>query len=149
MLSFPIQDPAQNVGSSNCITQLEFAGPEGLDLEITCTMPSIEVGTVGGGTILPAQAACLDLLGVRGSCNEDPGRNAKQLAKVICGSVLAAELSILSALAAGHLVRSHMKHNRSTISVNATTNGGTTTPPGSPERHFPRIGNNCKSQCRQ
>ncbi len=28
---------------------------EGADLRMTCTMPSIEVGTVGGGTNLPAQ----------------------------------------------------------------------------------------------
>ena len=27
----------------------------------SCTMPSIEVGTVGGGTNLPAQAACLEV----------------------------------------------------------------------------------------
>ena len=31
-------------------------------------------------------------------------------------SVLAGELSLMSALAAGHLVRSHLKHNRSTAS---------------------------------
>ena len=30
------------------------------------------------------------------------------------GAVLAGELSLMSALAAGHLVRSHMKHNRKT-----------------------------------
>jgi hydroxymethylglutaryl-CoA reductase (NADPH) len=83
-------------------------------------MPSIECGTIGGGTILPAQAACLELLGVRGSCLTDPGRNARQLARIVCAAVLAAELSILSALAAGHLVRSHMKHNRSSLSVNAS-----------------------------
>lgn len=83
-------------------------------------MPSIEVGTIGGGTILPAQSACLELLGVRGSCNVEPGRNSRQLARIVCAAVLAAELSVLSALAAGHLVRSHMKHNRSTLSVNAS-----------------------------
>jgi hydroxymethylglutaryl-CoA reductase len=30
-------------------------------------MPSIEVGTVGGGTHLPAQAGCLEICGVRGA----------------------------------------------------------------------------------
>jgi hydroxymethylglutaryl-CoA reductase (NADPH) len=40
------------------------------------------------------------------------------LANIICGTVLAAELSLMSALAAGHLVRSHMKHNRSNININ-------------------------------
>ncbi|KAF0038878.1 hypothetical protein F2P81_009362 [Scophthalmus maximus] len=37
------QDPAQTVGSSNCITQMEPAGPDGEDLYISCTMPSIEL----------------------------------------------------------------------------------------------------------
>ena len=34
------------------------------------------------------------------------------LARVVAATVLAGELSLMSALAAGHLVRSHMKHNR-------------------------------------
>lgn len=75
-------------------------------------MPSIEVGTIGGGTILEPQAAMLDLLGVRGSDNEVPGRNAQKLACVVAAGVLAGELSLLSSLAAGSLVQSHMVHNR-------------------------------------
>lgn len=105
------QDPAQNVESSNCITLLEEESITG-DLYITCTMPSIEVGTVGGGTNLPAQQNCLQLIGVNGPNREFPGENARGLAKVICASVMAGELSLLSALAAGHLVSSHMKYNR-------------------------------------
>ena len=62
-------------------------------------MPSIEVGTVGGGTNLPAQAACLEMLGVRGPHREEPGRNAQTLARIICASVMAGELSLCSALA--------------------------------------------------
>ncbi|KAK9686192.1 protein of unknown function (DUF4806) [Popillia japonica] len=83
------QDPAQNVVSSNCITLVEPWGPKGEDLYISCTMPSLEVGTVGGGTILSAQGACLDMLGIKG------------------------ELSLLAALSAGHVVKSHLKLNRS------------------------------------
>lgn len=56
-----VQDPAQTVGSSNCITQMEAAGPDGDDLYISCTMPSVELGTVGGGTNLPPQQACLQV----------------------------------------------------------------------------------------
>jgi len=107
------QDAAQNVGSSNCITLMEPWGRDGEDLYITCTMPSIEVGTVGGGTVLPAQSACLEMLGVKGPHPTNPGENASQLARIICGAVLAGELSLMSALAAGHLVRSHLRHNRS------------------------------------
>lgn len=47
------------VGSSNCITLIEKGGPLNNDLYISCTMPSLEVGTVGGGTFLPAQSSCL------------------------------------------------------------------------------------------
>ena len=80
-------------------------------------MPSIEVGTVGGGTILAAQSSCLQMLGVKGSDPESPGRHAQQLAKIVCATVLAGELSLMSALAAGHLVRSHLRHNRSTAQL--------------------------------
>eukprot|EP00092_Neocalanus_flemingeri_P084618 GFUD01106339.1.p1 GENE.GFUD01106339.1~~GFUD01106339.1.p1 ORF type:complete len:980 (+),score=297.62 GFUD01106339.1:77-3016(+) len=107
------QDAAQNVGSSNCITLMEAWGEYGEDLYMTCSMPSIEVGTVGGGTVLPAQSACLEMLGVKGPHPTMPGENASQLARLVCGTVLAGELSLMSALAAGHLVRSHLKHNRS------------------------------------
>uniref|UniRef100_A0A3B4AX61 3-hydroxy-3-methylglutaryl coenzyme A reductase n=1 Tax=Periophthalmus magnuspinnatus TaxID=409849 RepID=A0A3B4AX61_9GOBI len=106
------QDPAQTVGSSNCITQMEPTGPGGEDLYITCTMPSIELGTVGGGTNLMPQKACLEMLGVQGTSPNHPGENGRQLARVVCATVLAGELSLMAALAAGHLVKSHMTHNR-------------------------------------
>uniref|UniRef100_A0A3Q3MMM3 3-hydroxy-3-methylglutaryl coenzyme A reductase n=1 Tax=Mastacembelus armatus TaxID=205130 RepID=A0A3Q3MMM3_9TELE len=106
------QDPAQSVGSSNCITLMEASGPAGEDLYISCTMPSIELGTVGGGTNLPPQQACLQMLGVQGASQDCPGENACQLAKIVCATVLAGELSLMAALAAGHLVKSHMTHNR-------------------------------------
>jgi len=95
---------------------MEPCGENGQDLHISCTMPSIEVGTVGGGTVLPAQASCLEMMGVRGSA-KNPGENASLLARIICASVLAGELSLMAALAAGHLVRSHLRHNRSSTDV--------------------------------
>lgn len=67
IFSLYFKDPAQNVGSSNCMTLMEPWGEDGKDLYISCTMPSIEIGTVGGGTQLPAQSACLDMLGVKGN----------------------------------------------------------------------------------
>ncbi|KAL1918373.1 uncharacterized protein VTP21DRAFT_3033 [Calcarisporiella thermophila] len=110
------QDPAQNVESSNCITLMKAIN-DGKDLHLSCTMPSIEVGTVGGGTGLPAQAAMLDMLGVRGPHPETPGANAQRLARIICAACMAGELSLCSALAAGHLVKSHMQHNRAGASA--------------------------------
>ncbi|KAF2748539.1 3-hydroxy-3-methylglutaryl-coenzyme A reductase [Sporormia fimetaria CBS 119925] len=104
------QDPAQVVESANCITIMKnFNG----NLQISVSMPSIEVGTIGGGTILEPQSAMLDLLGVRGAHQTSPGENARLLARIIGASVLAGELSLNAALAAGHLVRAHMAHNRS------------------------------------
>ncbi|XP_053331698.1 3-hydroxy-3-methylglutaryl-Coenzyme A reductase [Spea bombifrons] len=111
------QDAAQNVGSSNCITLMEHTGPMHEDLYISCTMPSIEIGTVGGGTTLAPQQACLQMLGVQGANPETPGKNACQLAQIVCATVMAGELSLMSALAAGHLVKSHMVHNRSKINL--------------------------------
>jgi len=108
------QDPAQNVESSNCLTIMEYA-EDGQSLHVSVTMPSIEVGTVGGGTHLPAQAGCLDICGVRGAAKgpgSQPGDNARKLAQIVGASVLAGELSLMAALAANHLVRSHMQHNR-------------------------------------
>lgn len=84
-------------------------------------MPSIEVGTIGGGTVLEPQSACLDLLGVRGAHPTHPGDNARQLARIVAAGVLAGELSLCSALAAGHLVQAHMAHNRSAVPTRSTT----------------------------
>lgn len=92
------QDHAQNIESSNCITLMKAIN-DGEDLLISCTMPSIEVGTLGGGTTLPPQAAMLDMLGVRGSHLVTPGTNAQQLARIICAGVMAGELSLCAALA--------------------------------------------------
>ncbi|KAI4178828.1 MAG: hypothetical protein L6R41_008187 [Letrouitia leprolyta] len=112
------QDPAQNVESSNCITVMRnFDG----NLQISVSMPSIEVGTVGGGTVLEPQSAMLDLLGVKGPHPTAPGENARRLARIVAATVLAGELSLCSALAAGHLVSAHMKHNRSAVPTRSST----------------------------
>ncbi|KAL2926745.1 3-hydroxy-3-methylglutaryl-coenzyme A reductase 1 [Bienertia sinuspersici] len=110
------QDPAQNVESSHCITMMEAIN-DGKDLHVSVSMPSIEVGTVGGGTQLASQSACLNLLGVKGANRETAGGNARLLATIVAGSVLAGELSLMSAIAAGQLVKSHMKYNRSSRDI--------------------------------
>ncbi|KAK0327497.1 3-hydroxy-3-methylglutaryl-coenzyme A (HMG-CoA) reductase isozyme [Friedmanniomyces endolithicus] len=120
------QDPAQNVESSNCITVMRNLNGA---LQISVSMPSIEVGTIGGGTVLEPQAAMLDLLGVRGPHPTAPGTNAQQLARIVAAGVLAGELSLCSALAAGHLVKAHMAHNRSAVVSAAPSRGGSPPPP--------------------
>ncbi|KAF4948936.1 hypothetical protein FGADI_9220 [Fusarium gaditjirri] len=112
------QDPAQVVESANCITIMKNLNGA---LQISVSMPSLEVGTLGGGTILEPQSAMLDILGVRGSHPTNPGDNARRLARIIGAAVLAGELSLCSALAAGHLVRAHMQHNRSAAPSRSTT----------------------------
>lgn len=116
------QDPAQNVTSSNCSTGMEPCGENNEDLYMTCTMPSLEVGTVGGGTGLPGQGACLEMLGVRGANHLHPGENSKKLAQIVCATVMAGELSLMAALVNSDLVKSHMRHNRSSVAVNPNLN---------------------------
>lgn len=61
----------------------------------------------------------LDLLGVRGPHPTNPGENAQRLARIICASVMAGELSLMAALATGSLVKSHLSLNRSRASVSS------------------------------
>ncbi|SEO48121.1 hydroxymethylglutaryl-CoA reductase [Aquisalimonas asiatica] len=65
------------------------------------TLPNLMVGTIGGGTSLPSQNACLRLLGLDG-----PG-SAHALAEVAAALSLAGELSIIGALCSGHFSRAH------------------------------------------
>jgi hydroxymethylglutaryl-CoA reductase (NADPH) len=70
-------------------------------LFMSVTMPNILVGSVGGGTSLPTQSACLDLMGLKGDgC-------ATALAEVCASICLAGEISIMAAIAAGEFTRSH------------------------------------------
>ncbi|EDQ88876.1 uncharacterized protein MONBRDRAFT_32700 [Monosiga brevicollis MX1] len=102
-------DPAQVVESSQCLTILE---KDGDDLHVSVTMPAIEVGTVGGGTSLPAQAAALKMLGCQGANREQTGANADTLAHVVASSVMAGELSLIAALATDDLLKAHIELNR-------------------------------------
>ena len=72
------QDPAQNVESSNCMTLME-ATNDGEDLLVSVSMPSVEVGTVGGGTGLPPQRSMLELLGIH---NNPTLQVAKELERI-------------------------------------------------------------------
>mmetsp|Transcript_4415 Transcript_4415/g.5874 ORF Transcript_4415/g.5874 Transcript_4415/m.5874 type:complete len:576 (-) Transcript_4415:133-1860(-) len=111
------QDPAQVVESANCLTQIEAVDGNDGGVVISVTMPCIEVGTLGGGTGLTAQSACLEMLGVKGTAAGNPGMNAKKLAQIIAATVLAGELSLNSALASNHLISAHMDLNRSSKHV--------------------------------
>jgi len=97
------QDPAQVVeGSMTSTLCEEVAG----DLYISVRIPSLEIGTVGGGTKLPTQAEALEIMGCRGT-----GKSRK-LGEIMAAAVLAGELSTLGAQAAGHLGKAHAKLGR-------------------------------------
>ncbi len=98
------QDEAQVVEGANAITTAETT-PEG-DLYCSVSLASLEVGTVGGGTRLPTQAAGLEILGVRGG-GDPAGGNADALAEAIAVGALAGELSLLAALGSRHLSSAH------------------------------------------
>ncbi len=103
------QDVAQVVESSIAYTWMEKTG-EG-DLYASVTLPSLEVGTVGGGTRLPTQFEALKLLGVAGS-GDPPGSNAVKFAEIVASTVLAGEINLVAAIAAGHLARAHERLGR-------------------------------------
>ncbi|WFO76185.1 hydroxymethylglutaryl-CoA reductase (NADPH) [Desulfurococcaceae archaeon MEX13E-LK6-19] len=102
------QDVAQVVESSMGYTWAEIRGE---DLYISVTLPSLEVGTVGGGTRLPTQREALKILGIEGG-GDPPGTNARKFAEIVAATVLAGELNLLAALAAGHLAEAHIKFGR-------------------------------------
>lgn len=97
------QDPAQVVSGSMTMTFCEDIDG---DLYISVRMPSVEVGTVGGGTRLPSQSEALDMMGCLGD------GKAKKLAEIVAATVLAGELSTISAQAAGHLGKAHQELGR-------------------------------------
>ena len=102
------QDIAQVVEGANAITSVE-ARESGLYASVT--LPSLAVGTVGGGTKLPTQSEALDILGIAGG-GDPPGSNGDALAEVVAAGALAGELSLLGALAGRHLASAHAEHGR-------------------------------------
>lgn len=81
---------------------------DGDDLLIRVRLPAIIVGVRGGGTVLPAQKNCLDLL-LGPQTNLHP---KQQLAESIAAAVLAGELSLLAAQANHQLAKAHKKLGR-------------------------------------
>ncbi|MBW6470922.1 MAG: hydroxymethylglutaryl-CoA reductase (NADPH) [Methanosarcinaceae archaeon] len=103
------QDAAHVVEGSSAITIMELTKYG--DLYCAVTIPALPVGTVGGGTGIGTQRDCLNLLGVAGA-GDPPGTNSKKLAEIVAVGVLAGELSLIGAQAAGHLARAHAELGR-------------------------------------
>jgi hydroxymethylglutaryl-CoA reductase (NADPH) len=95
------QDAACVAESAIGVTRFESV--DGGDLYATVTLPNLIVGTMGGGTNLPTQRACLEILGLAGE------GNARAFAEVCAAVALAGELSIIGALSAGDFARAHQR----------------------------------------
>lgn len=109
------QDAACVAESAVGVTRFEIVDDG--DLYASVTLPNVLVGTVGGGTGLPSQNACLSILGLTGP-NQAPA-----LAEVTAALCLAGELSIIGALTAGHFARAHQKLARGKTSPNEESQG--------------------------
>jgi hydroxymethylglutaryl-CoA reductase (NADPH) len=92
--------------AESAIGHTRFEVLTGGDLYCSVTLPGVMVATVGGGTALPSQKACLDILGLYG-----PGK-APALAEVTAALCLAGELSIVGAICAGEFTRAHQQMAR-------------------------------------
>lgn len=86
------------------ITRMEIVN--GKDLYCSVTLPNLIVGTVGGGTSLPTQKECLELMQCYGA------GNAIKFAEICAGVCLAGEISIIAAMSAGHFASAHEKLGR-------------------------------------
>uniref|UniRef100_A0A0A9YZG2 3-hydroxy-3-methylglutaryl-coenzyme A reductase n=1 Tax=Lygus hesperus TaxID=30085 RepID=A0A0A9YZG2_LYGHE len=118
------QDMAQVVESSHCLTQIQrltsTVDRKGTTDSLYCsvTLPCIEVGTVGGGTGLAPQNACIQMIlqqyrnaGANGQLSD-----SQILASVLAATVLAGEVNLIAALSSNELVSAHMQLNRGTTS---------------------------------
>ena len=90
------------------ITRIDVT-PEG-GLYMSVCLPNLIVGTVGGGTRLPTQRECLEMIGCFGD------GKARKFAEICAATVLAGELSIVAALCAGHFAQAHATYGRQSTS---------------------------------
>jgi hydroxymethylglutaryl-CoA reductase (NADPH) len=97
------QDVAQIVNASIGFVELERVGDD--DIYVSARLPNLVVGTVGGGTHLPTQKACLTLMNCWGD------GTARRFAEIVAASVVAGELGIYAALANGRFAEAH-RHKR-------------------------------------
>lgn len=97
------QDPACAAESAVGITHFERKSD---GLSVSVTLPGVMVGTVGGGTGLPTQNACLQVLGCVGE------HGAAKMAEIVAATVLAAEISIAASMAADDFASAHATYGR-------------------------------------
>lgn len=87
------------------VAQLDIAKSD-KGLKLTLTLPSLVVGTVGGGTHLADRKEVLKLMGCTGKNSVD------RFAKLIAGFSLALEISTFAAIISGEFAKAHEKLGR-------------------------------------
>lgn len=92
------QDVAHVVEGSLGMTTMRV---EKENLYCSISLPSLIVGTVGGGTHLPTQKEALSILGLQGQ------NDVIKFAEIVGAAVLAGELSLLASLSVGTLAKAH------------------------------------------
>ena len=98
------QDVANIAESSAALTYSELK--ENGDYYWSITIPSLIVATHGGGTGLPTQRECLEMLGCFGK------DKVNKLAEIMAAVALAGEISLGSAIVANEWVSSHEQFGR-------------------------------------
>jgi len=76
------------------------------DLHISLTIPSLIVATYGGGTSLPTQRECLEVMGCYGK------GKVRKFAEIVAAATLAGELSLGAAISSSDWVSSHETYGR-------------------------------------
>ncbi len=76
------------------------------DLYVSVTLPSLNIGTIGGGTSLPTQHECLEMLGCSGV------GKVRKFAEICSAVVLAGEISIAAAMSVDQFTKAHEKLGR-------------------------------------
>jgi hydroxymethylglutaryl-CoA reductase (NADPH) len=98
------QDVADVAESSAAVIHAELTGDG--DYYYSVTIPALIVATHGGGTGLPTQRECLEMLGCYGT------GKARKLAEIAAATVLCGEVSLGWAVVAGEWVAAHERLGR-------------------------------------
>jgi hydroxymethylglutaryl-CoA reductase (NADPH) len=93
------QDAANVAESSAAYVHTELR--DNGDYYYSVTIPSLIVATYGGGTALPTQRECLEMLGCYGA------NRVRKFAEIVAATVLCGELSLGSAIVAEEWVAAH------------------------------------------
>ncbi len=98
------QDEANVVESHAGLLSTELLDND--DFYMSVTLPSLICATYGGGTGLPTQRECLEIMGCYGT------GKANKFAEIVAATVLAGDISLASAVIAGDWVSSHDQMGR-------------------------------------